>query len=112
MPGAQAGDCRGSREHGTVAADRQRRDRAGHVHGIAGEGAAARAGGLRWRQGQAFEIAAAAVYLERNQRGDGDRFGTSRPAFDDRVPGASRAVRGEGGGRGRRRLQDRSRGKE
>jgi len=51
-------------------------------------------GGAR---GQAFEIAAAGSYPEGNQRGDRDRLGTSRPAFNDRVPGASRAVRGEGG---------------
>jgi hypothetical protein len=79
MPGAQAGDRRGSLEHRAAAADRQRRDRAGDVHDIAGEAAAARACGPRWRQGQAFEIAAAGGYPEGNQRGDGDRLGTSRP---------------------------------
>jgi hypothetical protein len=79
MPGAQAGDRRGSPEYRAAAAGRQRRHRAGHVSNIAGEGAAARAGRPRWRQGQAFDIAAAAVYPEGNQCGDRDGSGTSRP---------------------------------
>jgi hypothetical protein len=45
----------------------------------------------------AGESAAATADPEGNQRGDGDRFGTSGPAFKDRVPGARRPVRGEVG---------------